>query len=310
MKIKSPRNKTLTISEDERSILEERLFFPKDNMLISVNDILNKTICTNLFSIIDYLPKGFADLLILDPPYNLDKSFNGYNFKKTSDSNYYDYIKSWFPKIIKTLKPTGSLYIFGDWKSTFCLYQIMRDFMIIRNRIVWEREKGRGAKSNWKNSCEDIWYGTLSNDYYFNVDVVKQKRKVITPYKEGGKPKDWIEEKDGKFRLTHPSNFWNDITIPFWSMSENTDHPTQKPEKLISKLILASCPENGIVFDPFLGSGTTSVVAKKLLRRYIGIEQDKYYCCLTEKRLKFADSNKAIQGYSDGIFWERNSKIS
>ncbi|MDR3130168.1 MAG: site-specific DNA-methyltransferase, partial [Treponema sp.] len=215
--------------------------------------------------------------------------------------------KSWFPKIIKTLKPTGSVYICGDWKSTFCLYLVMRDYTVIRNRIIWQREKGRGAKANWKNATEDIWFGTKTDEYYFNVDAVKQKRRVIAPYKENGKPKDWEETVDGNFRLTYPSNFWDDISIPYWSMPENTDHPTQKPEKLIAKLILASCPENGIVLDPFLGSGTTSVVAKKLERKYVGIEINEEYCCWAEKRLQLSDNNNNIQGYSNGVFWERNT---
>jgi len=90
-------------------------------------------------------------------------------------------------------------------------------------------------------------------------------------------------------------------------MPENTDHPTQKPEKLIAKLILASCPENGIVLDPFLGSGTTSVVAKKLGRKYIGIDMNEEYCIWAEKRLAQADTDKTIQGYSGGVFWERNT---
>ncbi|MPN29971.1 hypothetical protein SDC9_177428 [bioreactor metagenome] len=147
----------------------------------------------------------------------------------------------------------------------------------------------------------------MSNDYYFNVENVKLKRKVIAPYKIDGKPKDWEATEDGNFRLTHPSNIWNDITIPFWSMPENTEHPTQKPEKLVAKIILASSKQNDIVFDPFLGSGTTSVVAKKLKRKYVGIELDEIYCCLAEKRLELAEHDKTIQGYSDGCFWDRNS---
>lgn len=93
-------------------------------------------------------------------------------------------------------------------------------------------------------------------------------------------------------------------------MPENTDHPTQKPEKLIAKLVLASCPEGGLVFDPFLGSGTTSVVAKKLGRHYCGIEINEEYALLAEKRLYMADKNKSIQGYCDGVFWERNTLTS
>jgi len=187
----------------------------------------------------------------------------------------------------------------------------MNENLSVVNRITWQREKGKGAKSNWKNSMEDIWFGVKNlQDYYFNIDAVKVRRKVIAPYKQDGKPKDWEETPEGNFRMTHPSNFWDDLTVPYWSMPENTDHPTQKPEKLIAKLILASCPLEGIVFDPFLGSGTTSVVAKKLGRRYCGIEMNPEYCCWTEKRLERATADKIIQGYENGVFWERNSKPS
>jgi site-specific DNA-methyltransferase (adenine-specific) len=100
---------------------------------------------------------------------------------------------------------------------------------------------------------------------------------------------------------------WTDISIPFWSMPENTDHPTQKPEKLVAKLVLASSNVGDVVFDPFLGVGTTSVVSKKLGRRYFGVEIDATYCCLAEKRLLLAECDTSIQGYADGVFWERNS---
>ena len=91
-------------------------------------------------------------------------------------------------------------------------------------------------------------------------------------------------------------------------MPENTAHPTQKPEKLLAKLILASSNEGDIVFDPFLGSGSTSVTAKKLGRKYVGIEQNEQYCVWAEKRLELAETDKRIQGYEDGVFWERNSR--
>lgn len=131
---------------------------------------------------------------------------------------------------------------------------------------------------------------------------------MIAPYRHSdGSPKDWDEGADGNFRLTHPSNIWTDITIPFWSMPENTDHPTQKPEKLLAKLVLASSRENDFVFDPFLGSGTTAVVCKKLNRRFLGIEQNTDFCCWAQKRLSKVEADRTIQGYADGVFWERNS---
>jgi site-specific DNA-methyltransferase (adenine-specific) len=90
-------------------------------------------------------------------------------------------------------------------------------------------------------------------------------------------------------------------------MPENTIHPTQKPEKLLAKIILASTNEGDFVFDPFLGSGTTAVVSKKLNRKFCGVEINDYYCCLAEKRLELAEVDKSIQGYEDGVFWERNT---
>ena len=131
---------------------------------------------------------------------------------------------------------------------------------------------------------------------------------MIASYRHlDGKPKDWQESVEGNFRDTYPSNIWSDITIPFWSMPENTDHPTQKSEKLIGKLILASTRPCDLVLDPFLGSGTTSVVAKKLGRRYCGIELDENFAMLAEKRLEMADKDRDIQGYWDSVFWEGNS---
>ena len=257
---------------------------------------------------IKYIPNEFADLIIIDPPYNITKNFNGIKFNSRSEDSYEEYVATWFPEVCKKLKPTGTLYMCGDWKCTSSLQRAIEKELTIINRITWQREKGRGAKSNWKNGMEDIWFAVKNpNDYYFDVEAVMMKRRVLAPYKVDGKPKDWDEGENGNFRLTYPSNFWDDISIPFWSMPENTDHPTQKSEKLYAKLILASSKEEDVVFDPFLGSGTASVVAKKLNRKYCGIELNEEYCMWAEKRLEMADSDTTIQGYTDGVFWERNT---
>nr|WP_306220330.1 DNA methyltransferase [Cohnella sp. WQ 127256] len=270
--------------------------------------IINRTINQDLFIALDYLPDEFVDLLFIDPPYNLTKTFNGKTFSQMNNEQYTQWLDGWFSRIVRILKPHATVYICGDWRSSHSIFEVASKYLHIINRITWEREKGRGALSNWKNASEDIWHCTKSSDYKFYVDRVKVKRKVIAPYRtEEGAPKDWEDDTDGKFRLTHPSNLWTDLTVPFWSMPENTDHPTQKPEKLLAKIILASSDENDVVFDPFGGAGTTAVVAKKLNRRYVGIEIDDTYCCLTEKRLALADSDSSIQGYSEGVFWDRNT---
>ena len=306
-KTRAPRNKTLTLTDEERISLEKNLFLSTD-VDFSLHNILNKIILGDTLTVLDLLPNKFADLIILDPPYNLSRDFHGFKFAAINNEDYLAYLRSWFPKVVQKLKPNGSLYLCGDWKCTSALQTVMEEHLTVLNRITWQREKGRGALQNWKNGMEDIWFGVKNiKDYYFDVDAVKVKRRVMAPYKINGKPKDWEETEDGNFRVTFPSNFWDDISIPYWSMPENTDHPTQKPEKLIAKLILASCSENGIVFDPFLGSGTTAVTAKKLGRNYVGIEMNKEYALWTEKRLQIAEISTSIQGYEDGVFWERNS---
>jgi site-specific DNA-methyltransferase (adenine-specific) len=306
MKNRAERNKTIYLSPQEIGHYSKRLL--RLNKPVNIKQILNRTICQDTLLAIPFLPDKFIDLLFIDPPYNLDKDFNGSKFKKQSQENYLEFLETYIRPLLRLLKETASVYICSDWNSCGAVQLFAEKNLIIRNRITWEREKGRGAKSNWKNCSEDTWFCTVSDKYAFNVEAVKLKRRVIAPYTVDNQPKDWQRETRGDFRLTHPSNLWTDLTVPFWSMPENTDHPTQKPEKLIAKIILASSNEGDIILDPFLGSGTTTVVAKKLGRSYVGIEIDKDYCCLAEKRLESAELDRNIQGYSDGVFWERNTK--
>jgi len=304
-KIRAPRNRTLDLSTQEIERFRKRLIFSENEL----SNCRNKIICGNAFEILKNLPENEFDLLFADPPYNLTKNFGSNSFRQTSLDDYENWLNSWLGSCVKTLKPTASVYICGDWRSASAIQRVGMKYFKLRNRITWEREKGRGAKANWKNAAEDIWFFTVSDDYVFNLENVKTKRKVLAPYKENGVPKDWSKSEKGKFRLTHPSNLWTDLTVPFWSMPENTDHPTQKPEKLLAKIILASTNENDLILDPFAGSGTTAVVAKKLNRGFVAVEADEKYCLLAEKRLDLAESDKAIQGFSDGVFWERNSHI-
>ena len=302
---RAPRNRTITLSDKEREDYRHRLL--KIDSPISLKQILNRVINQDIFEVIDFLPPKFIDLLFIDPPYNLAKTFNTRSFKQMSVKQYMEWMDSWLQKMIRLLKSTASIYICGDWRSSSAIHLLCEKYFTIRNRITFERAKGRGAKRNWKNNSEDIWFCTVSNKFTFNVEAVKLKRKVLAPFRENGIPKDWTEEEDGKYRLTYPSNIWTDITIPFWSMPENTSHPTQKPEKLLAKIILANSNEGDIVFDPFAGVGTAGVVAKKLKRKFIMIEIDKEYCLYAIKRLLMAEEDTIIQGFSDGIFWERNT---
>ena len=304
--MKSSRNKTIDLSVEQGENYLRRCISIENKA--TVQEIENKTIIGNSLEIMPLLPAAFADLVIADPPYNMNKTFGENAFRRLSEDEYYKYTLEWLSLVRPIMKETGSIYVCCDWGSSAAISAALSEFFIVRNRITWQREKGRGAARNWKNSMEDIWFATVGKDYTFNLEAVKLRKRVLAPYRENGKPKDWEASPDGNYRSTCPGNFWDDITVPYWSMPENTAHPTQKPEKLLAKLILASSNAGDMVFDPFLGSGSSSVTAKKLGRSYCGIEQNPQYCLWCEKRLEMADSDKSIQGFRDGVFLERNSR--
>ncbi len=301
--MKSERNKTIDfdVSEDEvylsRAVREQ-----------NYDGEINKIVLGDFFETIKKIKDSSVDLLIVDPPYDLAKNFHGEVFKKIGYEAYAEYTEKWINAVKPKLKSTASVYVCSDWRSSVSLGTVVEKSFILRNRITWQREKGRGAGANWKNSMEDIFFATVGEEYIFNLEAVKLRKKVLAPYKENGKPKDWEKTENGNFRNTCPSNFWDDISVPYWSMAENTAHPTQKPEKLVAKLVLASSNEGDLVLDPFAGSGTTAVVAKKLGRNYIGIEQNPRYCAWAEYRLERADEDKSIQGYKNGVFWARGAE--
>ena len=176
----------------------------------TVTRIKNKVINQDIFDALKYLPDNFIDLLFIDPPYNLNKKFNSNFFKEIEINKYELWIDSWLSKLVTKLKKTASVYICGDWKSSPAIYNIAKKYFIIRNRITWEREKGRGAKTNWTNCSEDIWFCTKSSDYTFNVDDVKMKRKVLAPYKDDkGLPKDVMDKCDRIVKIPFNKNSFN-----------------------------------------------------------------------------------------------------
>jgi site-specific DNA-methyltransferase (adenine-specific) len=304
---RAPNNRTIGISQDEIAAHGEHLITLHGPAELGV--IIDRTIHADTFKAIDWLPKGAVDLLFLDPPYNVSKTFGTLRFAQMPTGDYAQWMDSWLSRLVPALRPTASVYICGNWQSSAAIQTVAQRHFTVRNRVTWEREKGRGSRSNWKSASEDLWFCTVGDAYTFNVDSVLLRRRVLAPYRDLDRaPKDWHANPGGSYRDTYPSNLWTDLTVPFWSMPENTDHPTQKSEKLLAKIILASSNRGDLVLDPFLGSGTTSVVAKKLGRRFIGIEADLTYACLTEKRLSLADRDSSIQGFEHGVFWERNSK--
>ena len=273
-----------------------------------VKTITNKVIKADVFKILKKLPDKLYDLIIIDPPYNLSKKFNKNSFSKMEQEKYKSYLRDFIEPCNRILKSSGTLYFCCDWTTSYLAEAVLREYFIVKNRITWQREKGRASKTNFKNNLEDIFYCVKSNKHTFNQ--VKIKKKVIAPYRDKNGARDWFEENGKKYRFTACGNLLNNITIPFWSMKENTSHPTQKPEKLMAKLIYASSNEKDLVLDLFAGSGTTSAVSVKMNRKFTAIESDSEYIGIIKKRIIAASKNKEIQGYlGNGCFAERNQNL-
>lgn len=304
-KQKAPNNRTIDTPLEQGEEYLRRCIREKD--VRPDADLKDEIILGDTFQVLPLLRRECADLIVADPPYNLTKAYASGTFNRRKEAAYEEYTRSWLALVEPLLKPGGSIYVCCDWQSSLIIGRVLGEFFTLRNRITWQREKGRGAKANWKNSMEDIWFATKGEEYTFNLDAVKTRRRVMAPYRVDGKPKDWTEDAEGNYRDTCPGNFWDDITVPFWSMPENTPHPTQKPEKLLAKLILASSDPGQLVLDPFLGSGSTAVTAQKLGRHYLGVEASEQYCVWAQQRLELAETQPEIQGYREGIFWERNA---
>ena len=304
-KERASMNRTITLTEEERYTYKDYI-----SNKFELNE--NSVICGDFFEINSQIPDKYVDLILIDPPYNITKKYGENTFKAMSDDEYFNYVLKIFKHCLRVLKDNGTMYVCGDWKTSYIQRKALeylenQEMCDVINRITWSRDKGRGANNNWKNNIEDIYMVVKDkNNYTFNIDSVKMKKTVLAPYKDkNGNNKDWQDDGEGAYRMTCPSNIWFDITVPFWSMVENTDHPTQKSEKLYAKLILASSNKNDIVYEPFAGVFTGCVTAQKLERNWFGIEYENEYCLLGQKRLCLAKINNTIQGYEDGVFRDK-----
>ena len=189
--MKSEKNKTIDFSAEEGKEYLSRCI--KVEQKIGVAEITNKTIFGNTNEVLPLLPNSFVDLLIADPPYNLEKNFHGNTFHTLKEQDYEEYTEKWISLIEPILKPNASIYVCCDWKCSSAIHRVLERHFTVMNRITWQREKGRGAMQNWKNGMEDIWFAVKSDNYTFNIDDVKTRRKVIAPYKDDGKPKDLVK---------------------------------------------------------------------------------------------------------------------
>ncbi|MDM8517712.1 adenine-specific DNA-methyltransferase [Desulfobacterales bacterium HSG16] len=223
------------------------------------------------------------DLIFADPPYNIGKKFSNFKDKWINDKDYAEWCQSWIDICIKKLSNTGSMYLMTSTQAMPYLDLYIRNKLTILSRIVWSYDSsGVQAKKYYGSLWEPILFCVKNkNNYTFNTDDILieaktgAKRKLID-YR-GLEPKPYNTKKV-------PGNVWQ-INRVRYRMGEYEKHPSQKPETLLERIILASSNEGDLILDPFSGTFTTCAVAQKLNRKSIGIESQEEYLKIGLRRL-------------------------
>ncbi len=212
-----------------------------------------------------------VDLIIADPPYNLNKDYGNKSDSKSFDE-YISFTKDWTKQATRILKPNGTIYVFMGFRFISYLYQILENdnSLYFNNWICWFYTQGIGKKKGFSPRHDDILMFTKSKDFTFNLDDVRIPQKFYRSV--------------NNMRGANPGDVWEFSHIHY-CQENRQNHPTQKPEGLMERMILASSNENDLVVDPFSGSGTTLRVCQQLKRDCVGIELNEEYIKLTEKRL-------------------------
>ncbi len=233
------------------------------------------------------LPDHSIDLIIADPPYGLGKDY-GNDSDRMPANAFLAWMENWLLIALPKLKDTGSLYIFATWRYSPEIFVFLKQRMIMLNEIIWDRKvPSMGGSTRKYSSVHDtIGFFAKSPGYYFDLDAIR------IPYD--------AETKKARSRSIFVGKKWLEVGYnpkDVWSVSrlhrihaEREDHPTQKPLEIIERMVKASCPPDGIVLDPFAGSGTTVEACIRNHRHYIAYELNATYAAIIRQRADRADS--------------------
>src|SRR3989338_9314737 len=249
---------------------------------------MNKIFNEDVLKGIDKIDDSSIDLILTDPPYCLGKDYGNDSDQKSS-GEYLEWTYKWIDAVLPKLKDSGSFYIFLSWQYSPEIFVYLKKELRMINEIIWDRRgPSMGGSTRKFSSVHDNigFFVKKDKKYYFDIDGIR------IPYDE--------ETKKARTRSIFVGKKWLEIGYnpkDIWSVSrihaqapERENHPTQQPLELIERIIKASCPVDGFVLDPFMGTGTTAIAALNTNRNYIGFEINKNYCELIKKRI--LDSQK------------------
>lgn len=219
-----------------------------------------------------------VDLIVADPPYNVGKDYGNKSDKQEFD-DYLEFSKEWLKECHRILKPTGTIYVFIGFRFISYLYQIMEKDLNMNfiNWISWHYTQGIGKTKGFSPRHDDILMFSKTTKYKFNLDNIRIPQKFY--------------RKVNNMRGANPGDVW-EVSHIHYCQKGRQEHPTQKPEAIIERMVLASSDEGDLVVDPFSGSGTTMRVCQQLNREGLGIEQNQDYILQSQERL-----NSPFEGF-------------
>ena len=248
-----------------------------------MRDWRNRIFCDDVLHGIDRIPDGVIDLIVADPPYGLGKDY-GNDSDRLGTEEYLAWMTVWVDAVLPKLKPNGSLYVFLTWRHSPEVFVMLKQRLTMINEIIWDRRvPSMGGSTRRFSSVHDtVGFFAAAKNYYFDLDAIRVPYDAVT--------------KKARTRSIFAGAKWLEVGYnpkDVWSVSrlhrehrERAAHPTQKPLEIVERMVKASCPPGGLVLDPFMGSGTTAVAAKRCGRDFVGFELNADYCALIEERLQ------------------------
>ena len=264
---------------------------------------MNKVFNEDILLGIDKIEDNSIDLILTDPPYCLGKDYGNDSDRKSS-VEYLKWTYKWIDAVLPKLKESGSFYIFLSWQYSPEIFIYLKNQLRMINEIIWDRRVPSmgGSTRKFSSVHDNIGFFVKNNDYYFDIDSIR------IPYDE--------ETKKARTRSIFVGKKWLEVGYnpkDLWSSSrihaqdpEREKHPTQKPLKIIERMVRASCPKNGIVFDPFMGAGTTAIACLANNRQYVGFEINKDYHKIIENRVKKYNNQPTLFQEQDNLIQNTN----
>lgn len=254
-----------------------------------IDQYINKILQGDCLELLRAIPDNSVDMTFADPPFNLQKKYNGYK-DSLEFKDYLDWCDLWIKEMVRVTKPTGSVFVHNipKWLSFYVTH--LNEYANFKHWIAWHAPTAPMGKS-----LQPAHYGIL---YYVKETKKAKVFEIRMPHERDRKSNYLRKDYGGKKASLHPfgplvSDVWTDIHRIKHSKYRN-DHPCQLPIPLLERLMLMTTDEGDIVLDPFVGTGTTAVAAKKLGRKYIGIELDTKYVNISEENLRLVTSESKI----------------